>query len=89
MSLVFNGEEYTFRLQVNDRKTVRNWLTIKLVPAGERFTHAYKLINDDHATIVWNRLANHFYSSNNNLMLNDELMDSVKELLKEELKIAV
>jgi hypothetical protein len=86
VSLFFKGEEYTFRLKVNESKSVRNWLTVKLVPAGEKFTHAYKLIDDDHATIVWNQFANHFYSSNNNLMLNDELMDTVKQLIEGELK---
>lgn len=89
MSLFFNGEEYTFRMKVSDRKAVRNWLTVKLIPAGEKFTHAYRLIDNDHATIVWNQFANHFYSSNNNLMLNDELMEKVKDLLREELNIAV
>jgi len=86
ISLYFKDEEYTFRLKVNESKAVRNWLTVKLVPAGEKFTQAYKLINDDHATIVWNQYANHFYSSNNTLMLNDDLMESVKNLLREELQ---
>jgi hypothetical protein len=88
ISIFYKGEEYTFRLKVNDQKAIRNWITIKMVPSGEKLKQSFELINNDHATIVWNQFADHFYSSNNSLMLNDELMELFKQKIQEHIIIS-